>query len=84
MHEISVLKRAVDLAEQTAIDNNIPHAIDVYHNYSSDVDVTLRSGYDIKHCLIGPGVYASHGYERTHMDGLNATTDLLLSYLLEV
>ena len=66
---------------KTAIDNNIPHAIDVYHNYSSDVDVTLRSGYDIKHCLIGPGVYASHGYERTHMDGLTATFDLLTAYL---
>ena len=67
---------------KAAIDNNIPHAIDVYHNYSSDVDVTLRSGYDIKHCLIGPGVYASHGYERTHIDGLTATFDLLAAYLL--
>ena len=64
-----------------AMDNGIDYAMDVYHNYSSDVDVTLRSGYDIKHCLIGPGVYASHGYERTHMDGLNATYDLLWAYL---
>ena len=67
---------------KTAIDNNIPHAIDVYHNYSSDVDAALRSGYDIKHSLIGPGVYASHGYERTHIDGLTATFDLLVAYLL--
>ena len=64
-----------------AMDNGIDYAMDVYHNYSSDVDVTLRAGYDIKHCLIGPGVYASHGYERTHLDGLNATYDLLKAYL---
>ena len=67
---------------KAAIDNNIDYAIDVYHAYSSDVDAALRSGYDIKHSLIGPGVYASHGYERTHIDGLTATFDLLVAYLL--
>ena len=67
---------------KAAIDNNIDYAIDVYHAYSSDVDVSLRAGYDIKHSLIGPGVYASHGYERTHIDGLTATFDLLVAYLL--
>lgn len=64
-----------------AIDNNIDYAIDVYHSYSSDVDVSLRAGYDMKHTLIGPGVYASHGYERTHIAGLTNTFDLLLAYL---
>ncbi len=67
---------------KAAIDNKIDYAIDVYHNYSSDVDVSLRAGYDIKHSLIGPGVYASHGYERTHIDGMTATFDLLAAYLL--
>ena len=67
---------------KAAIDNNIDYAIVVYHAYSSDVDVSLRAGYDIKHSLIGPGVYASHGYERTHIDGLTATFDLLVAYLL--
>ncbi len=67
---------------KAAIDNNIDYAIDVYHNYSSDVDVSLRAGYDIRHSLIGPGVYASHGYERTHIDGMTATFDLLVAYLL--
>lgn len=66
---------------KTAIENNIPHAIDVYPSYSSDVDVSLKAGYDVKHCLIGPGVYASHGYERTHMEGLCATFDLIDAYL---
>ena len=67
---------------KAAIDNNIDYAIDVYHAYSSDVDAALRSGYDVKHSLIGPGVYASHGYERTHIDGMTATFDLLAAYLL--
>ena len=67
---------------KAAIDNNIDYAIDVYHAYTSDVDCALKSGYDIKHSLIGPGVYASHGYERTHIDGMSATFDLLVAYLL--
>ena len=67
---------------KAAIDNKIDYAIDVYHAYSSDVDAALRAGYDIKHSLIGPGVYASHGYERTHIDGLTGTFDLLVAYLL--
>ena len=54
----------------------------MYHAYSSDVDAALHAGYDVKHSLIGPGVYASHGYERTHIDGLTATFDLLVAYLL--
>ncbi len=66
---------------KAAIDNNIPHAIDVYPSYSSDVDVSLKAGYDVKHCLIGTGVYASHGYERTHIEGLCATFDLIDAYL---
>ncbi|MCI5615904.1 MAG: M42 family metallopeptidase [Clostridia bacterium] len=57
------------------------YAVDVYHYYSSDVDVSLRAGYDVRHSLIGPGVYASHGYERTHIDGLTNTFDLLEAYL---
>lgn len=67
---------------KAAIDNKIDYAMDVYTNYSSDVDVSLKAGYDVRHCLIGPGVYASHGYERTHIDGLKATYDLLSAYLL--
>lgn len=67
---------------KTALDHHISHAMDVYRSYSSDADVTLKAGYDVRHGLIGPGVFASHGYERTHLDGLNATFDLLCGYLL--
>ena len=57
------------------------YAIDIYPFYGSDVDVTLKAGYDIRHGLIGPGVYASHGYERSHVDGLVNTYKLLEEYL---
>ena len=52
-------------------------AIDVYPRYGSDVEATLSAGYDIRHGLIGPGVYASHNYERTHREGLEQTLKLL-------
>lgn len=57
------------------------YAVDVYPHYSSDVDVTLGAGFDIRHGLIGPGVYASHGYERSHMDGVYNTLKVLCGYL---
>jgi len=68
---------------QVAKAQGIDYAVDVYPHYASDVEVTLRAGHDVRHCLIGPGVYASHGYERTHIDGLRATFDLLDAYLLK-
>jgi putative aminopeptidase FrvX len=55
--------------------------VDVYPYYGSDVEATLRSGVDIRHGLIGPGVYASHGYERSHIDGVYNTLKLLCGYL---
>ncbi|MBQ3193689.1 MAG: M42 family metallopeptidase [Oscillospiraceae bacterium] len=57
------------------------YAVDVYPHYSSDVDVTLNAGFDIRHGLIGPGVYASHGYERSHIDGVYNTLKVLCGYL---
>ena len=61
--------------------NGVDYAVDIYQFYGSDVNVSLKAGYDIRHALIGPGVYASHGYERSHVDGLKNTYDLLAAYL---
>ena len=55
--------------------------MDVYPYYGSDVEATLRAGFDIRHGLIGPGVYASHGYERSHIDGVYSTLLVLCGYL---
>ena len=61
--------------------NNLRFAADVYPRYGSDADTALAAGYDLKHGLIGPGVYASHGYERAHMDGVQNTLELLELYI---
>ncbi len=58
------------------------YAVDVYPHYGSDVEATLRAGFDIRHGLIGAGVYASHGYERSHIDGVLNTLKLLKAYTL--
>lgn len=60
----------------------LPYAIDIYPRYGSDVETTMRAGYDIRHGLIGPGVYASHNYERAHIDGVQAAYTLLQKYLM--
>lgn len=63
--------------------NNLNHAVDIYPMYGSDTSAALRGGNDIKGALIGPGVHASHGMERTHIDGVLSTMSLLSDYLLE-
>ena len=60
---------------------NADYAVDVYPFYGSDVEATLRAGHDIRHGLIGAGVYASHGYERSHIDGVWNTLKVLKGYL---
>lgn len=67
---------------QAAKENNIDFAVDVYPRYGSDADAALEAGYDCRHGLIGPGVYASHGYERSHIDGVRNTLGLLRAYLV--
>ena len=56
-------------------------AVDVYPHYGSDVEATLSAGNDIRHGLIGAGVYASHGYERSHIDGVMNTLKVLEGFL---
>ena len=60
---------------------NIDFAIDVYPYYGSYADVALTAGHDVRHGLIGAGVYASHGYERSHIDGVRNTFLLLTEYV---
>lgn len=65
----------------TAKANGLDYAVDVYPQYSSDADVALRSGMDVAHAIIGPGVYASHNYERSHMNGVINTLKLIEEYI---
>jgi putative aminopeptidase FrvX len=62
--------------------HGIPYKTDVYPFYGSDGEAFWRAGGDVALALIGPGIDASHNYERAHMDGLNATTNWVMAYLL--
>jgi putative aminopeptidase FrvX len=62
---------------------NIPYRIDIYPYYGSDGEAFWRAGGDVAVALIGPGVDASHNYERTHLEALIATTQWILAYLLD-
>ena len=78
-YDYELTSRLISLAEQ----HGIPHAVDIFYRYGTDASAALRAGNNLKAGAFGMAVYCSHGRERTHVDGLNATTDLLLSYLLE-
>ncbi|MDR3576666.1 MAG: M42 family metallopeptidase [Anaerolineaceae bacterium] len=67
---------------QLAETENIPYQVDIYPYYGSDGGAFWRAGGDAPEALIGPGVDASHNYERTHLDALVATTQWVLAYLL--
>lgn len=62
--------------------HNIAHSIDVYPYYGSDGSAAWAAGNDFKVALIGPGVAASHGMERTHKLGVEATIELCMQYIL--
>ena len=76
-YSYEVVGKLIEAAKKTGAD----YAVDVYPYYGSDVEATLRAGFDIRHGLIGSGVYASHGYERSHIDGVHNTLKVLTGYL---
>ena len=76
-YSYEVVGKLIDAAKKTEAD----YAVDIYPGYGSDVEATLRAGYDLRHGLIGAGVYASHGYERSHIDGVYNTLKVLCGYL---
>jgi putative aminopeptidase FrvX len=69
------LRRLADAA-------GIPYKVDIYPFYGSDGEAFWRAGGDVALALIGPGVDASHNYERTHLEALLATTRWIVAYLL--
>ena len=77
-YDFELRKKLVELAKE----HKINYKVDLYPYYGSDASAALRSGNDIKAALIGPGVYASHGYERTHEDAISNTLKLGIQYLL--
>lgn len=76
-YDYDITSKLISLAKE----NHIDYAVDIYPYYVSDADAALKSGYDIRHGLIGPGVYSSHHYERSHIDGAINTLSLLKAYV---
>ena len=76
-YHYDVVTKLVNAAKATGAD----YALDIYPRYGSDVEATLTAGFDLRHGLIGPGVYASHGYERSHIDGVYNSLLVLCGYL---
>ena len=80
------MKNTVFTGVATAIvtplnENGVDYVVDIFPFYGSDIGAAWRSGRDLKGALIGPGVAASHGMERTHYKAIENTIKLLVAYL---
>jgi putative aminopeptidase FrvX len=77
-YDFELSRRLIELARR----NDIDCRVDIYPDYASDVSQALRAGWDVRGGLVGPGVDASHSFERLHRTSLEETARLLLAYLL--
>ncbi len=78
-YDYAITSRLAELAKE----NELEYAIDIYPYYGSDVSAALSGGQDIQGALIGPGVFASHAYERSHVKAVENTMKLLIAYWLD-
>ncbi|MDP7978817.1 M42 family metallopeptidase [Bacillus multifaciens] len=76
-YHYAMRKHLVELAKT----NNIEYKVDIYPFYGSDASAAIRAGADVKHGLIGPGIDASHAYERTHETSIAHTEALIYAYV---
>ncbi|MBO6159398.1 MAG: M42 family metallopeptidase [Firmicutes bacterium] len=76
-YDYDITSRLAELAKE----NNLNYCIDIYPYYSSDVSAALRGGQDIQGGLLGPGVFASHAYERSSIEAVENTMKLLIAYI---
>lgn len=79
-YDYDIVSNLVTLAKE----HEISYALDIYPQYQSDTSAVQRAGHDVKGGLIGPGVHASHGMERTHYRAITATLDLIFHYIQAV
>ena len=77
-YHYGLTRHLIELAKE----QEIAYKVDIYPYYGSDASAAIRAGYDVKHALFGPGIEASHSYERTHIDSLKAAADLLHAYVM--
>ena len=75
-YDYDLTNRLIDIAKE----KEVPFAVDIFPYYGSDVGAMRDAGYDVPGALIGPGVHASHGMERTHIEGVAATVNVIMGY----
>lgn len=79
-YDYELTNRLINYAKKADCD----YAIDVYFRYGSDAGSAVRAGNNLKYALFGMAVYNSHGMERTHIKGMENTTNLLIAYVLDI
>jgi putative aminopeptidase FrvX len=78
-YDYELTTRLINMAK----DNNLNYTVDIFPFYGSDIGAASRAGVDFKGALIGTGVSASHGMERTHIKGIENTLKLIYAYLVK-
>ena len=78
-YDYEIVSKLIELAKQEKCN----YAVDIYPYYGSDVSAALRGGNNIRGALIGPGVHASHGMERTHYQAVESAVKLMIAYLCQ-
>lgn len=76
-YHYALTQHLVSLAKEKDID----YKLDIYPYYGSDASAAIRAGFDVKHALFGPGIESSHAMERTHIESLQASAELLYAYI---
>lgn len=77
-YDYELTTRLINLAEKI----NCNYAVDIFYRYGTDASASLKAGNNLKAGAFGMPVYCSHGMERTHIDSLNNTIDLMIAYAL--
>lgn len=77
-YDYELTNRIIECAKVT----DTKYAVDVFYRYGTDGNAAMRAGNNLRAAAFGMAVYCSHGMERTHMDGLIGTANILLEYLL--
>ena len=78
-YDYELTNRLIECAKAT----DTPYAVDVFYRYGTDANAAMRAGNNLRAAAFGMAVYCSHGMERTHIDGLMGTVNILLEYLLK-
>jgi len=79
-YDYDLTSRIIEYAKKAECD----YTIDVFYGYGSDASAAFKAGNNLRHAAFGMAVYASHSVERTHIEGLKNTTNLLLAYILDI